>query len=286
LIINVGHDVVEKPPFFMQADRPLVVHVNFFSARVDPVYFPQVELVGDIANSLWQLNEALEPSPSWDHSVAETVREALARDLAEGVDSDAFPLRPPRVVADVRKVLPDDGVLSLDNGMYKIWFARSYPARRPNTVLLDNALATMGAGLPNAIAAKLLQPETRVLALCGDGGFMMNSQELETAVRLGLDLVVLILNDSGYGMIKWKQAGMGFADHGLDFGNPCFIKYADSYGARGHRIESADQLAPTLEQCFQDGGVHLVDCPIDYSDDHRNFNEDLPRRSAALELPA
>lgn len=282
LILNVGHDVVEKPPFFMETGKRQVIHVNFLSAEVDPVYFPQVELIGDIANSLWQLNELMLPQEHWDFSAFHDVRQAMAEHIAEGADDDGFPVVPQRLVADVREAMPDDGIIALDNGMYKIWFARSYPACQPNTVLLDNALATMGAGLPSAMAAKIVHPERKVLAICGDGGFMMNSQELETAVRLGLDLVVLILNDGGYGMIQWKQAHMEFPDYGLDFGNPCFVKYADSYGAHGHRIESTDQLLPQLRECLNAGGVHLIDVPVNYSDNDRIFNRELPERSARL----
>lgn len=178
--------------------------------------------------------------------------------------------------------MPDDGVIALDNGIYKIWFARNYPARRPNTVLLDNALASMGAGLPSAMAAKMVFPDRKVMAVCGDGGFMMNSQEIETAVRLKLDLVVLILNDSAYGMIKWKQVHMGFEEFGLDFRNPCFCRYAEAYGARGHRVESTGELGPLLRECLDAGGVHLVDLPVDYSDNDRILNHELPQRSAEV----
>ena len=282
LILNIGHDVVEKPPFFMEPGAQKVIHVNFQSAEVDPVYFPHVELVGDIANSLWQINQALEPQASWDFTFFERVRAAMVAHVAEGHDDDAFPIVPPRLVADVRAVMPDDGIIALDNGMYKIWFARGYTAHRPSTVLLDNALATMGAGLPSAMAAKMVHPERPVVAICGDGGFMMSSQELETAVRLGLDLVVLILSDQGYGMIKWKQAQMAFADFGLDFGNPDFVRYAESYGAHGARLAAADELAPTLRRCLDAGGVHLIDVPVDYADNDRILNRELPRRSAAL----
>ena len=282
LIINVGHDVVEKPPFFMEPGAQKVIHVNFRSAEVDPVYFPQVELVGDIANSLWQLNQRLEPQAHWDFSFFHRARQAMDEHIGEGADDASFPVVPQRLVADVRAAMPDDGIIALDNGMYKIWFARSYKAHQPNTVLLDNALATMGAGLPSAMAAKIVHPERRVMAICGDGGFMMNSQELETAVRLKLDLVVLILNDSGYGMIKWKQANMEFPDYGLDFHNPCFVQYAASYGAEGHRIESTEELLPHLTRCLEAGGVHLIDVAVDYSDNDRILNRELPRRSDRL----
>ena len=275
LIINVGHDVVEKPPFFMQPGGATVVHVNFNSAQVDPVYFPQIELVGDIANSLWQLKERLEPQEHWSFADFHRVRDALQAHIAEGERDDRFPILPPRLVREIRKVMPDDGTIALDNGMYKIWFARNYPATHPNTVLLDNALASMGAGLPSAMAAKMVHPDRRVMAVCGDGGFMMNSQELETAVRLRLDLVVLILRDDGYGMIKWKQKQMDFHDFGLDFQNPDFVAYAKSYGAQGHRVESTEGLGPLVEECYAAGGVHVIDLQVDYSDNDRVLNQEI-----------
>lgn len=157
----------------------------------------------------------------------------------------------------------------LDNGIYKLWFARNYLAAEPNTVLLDNALASMGAGLPSAMEAARLNPDRKVMAICGDGGFMMNSQEIETAVRLRLNLVVLILNDSSYGMIRWKQEGMGLEDYGLEFKNPDFIMYANSYGAHGHRVESTESFVPLIDKCFEEGGVHLIDLPVDYSENKK-----------------
>ncbi len=175
--------------------------------------------------------------------------------------------------------MPSDGVIALDNGVYKIWFARNYKAHQPNTVLLDNALATMGAGLPSAMAAHLVHPKRRVMAICGDGGFMMNSQELETAVRLKMNLVVLVLRDDAYGMIKWKQAAMEFADFGLDFGNPDFVKYAQSYGAQGHRIENTEELLTVMEKSFNESGVHLIDIPMDYSDNDRILNREIMKKS-------
>jgi acetolactate synthase-1/2/3 large subunit len=159
--------------------------------------------------------------------------------------------------------------------MFKLWFARHYHTHQPNTLLLDNALATMGAGLPSAIACSLMHPDRQVLAVCGDGGFMMNSQELETAIRLSLNLVVLIFNDNGYGMIKWKQAAQELDDFGLDFNNPDFVKYAESYGATGHRICLSDELIPTMEKAFKEGGVHIIDLPIDYSQNTKTLLDDL-----------
>jgi acetolactate synthase-1/2/3 large subunit len=181
-------------------------------------------------------------------------------------------------VHDVRAVMPPEGILALDNGMYKIWFARNYRTRVANTLLLDNALATMGAGLPSAIMAALLYPERRIMAVCGDGGFMMNSQELETAVRLKLNLVVLIIEDYAFGMIRWKQAVDHFPDFGMTFANPDFVKYAESYGARGTRVAAVTDLRPALEAAFAGGGVHVVVVPIDYSENKRVLVDELQQR--------
>ncbi len=282
LIINVGHDVVEKPPFFMSPSGVKVIHVNFLSAAVDPVYFPQVEVVGDIANSIWRFLEDLEPQAHWDFSRFMTVAAAVKKHVSEGADDSRFPIYPQRLVADVRQAIEKRGLIALDNGVYKIWFARNYPAHSPNTVLLDNALATMGAGLPSAIAAKLVHPDRQVMAICGDGGFMMNSQELETAVRLKLDLVILVLRDNAYGMIKWKQAHMGLKDFGLDYGNPDFVKYAESYEAHGHRVSSATELLPLMKQCLDATGVHLIEVPVDYSENDQILNHDIKKLSQEL----
>lgn len=299
LIINVGHDVVEKPPFIMgnsstidlkgtllegagDAGSATVIHVNTVTATVDAVYHPHQGVIGEIADSIARLGQTVAPQPQWDFSRFMTVKQALDTHLEQGTDDARYPLYPQRLVADVRQAVPDDGIIALDNGVYKIWFARNYRAYRPNTVLLDNALATMGAGLPSAMAAKMVHPERKVVAICGDGGFMMNSQELETAVRLKLDLVVLILRDDAYGMIKWKQANMGFEDFGLDYGNPDFVQYARSYGAHGHRVATADGLLPLLEQCLNSPGVHLVEVPIDYRDNDRILNHEIRQKSRAL----
>jgi len=282
LIINVGHDVVEKPPFFMEQGGFKVIHVNYITATIDPVYYPQQGVIGDIASSMERMTAQITPQESWDFSRFMEVKAHLDKHLLEGVEDGRFPVYPQRLVADVRKVMPDDGIIALDNGVYKIWFARNYSAHGPNTVLLDNALATMGAGLPSAMAAKIVYPQRRVMAICGDGGFMMNSQEMETAVRLGLDLVVLILKDDAYGMIKWKQSNMGFDDFGLDYGNPDFVQYANSYGATGHRLESAESFIPLIEECFNTAGVHLIEVPVDYSDNDRILNSDIKEQSQRI----
>ena len=278
LIINAGHDVVEKPPFLMEPGGTKVIHVNFLAAKVDDVYFPQLELIGDIATTFSRLTDAISPEASHDFDYFYRVREKVIEHMNEGIDDPRFPMIPQRLVADVRRVMPDDGIIALDNGMFKIWFARNYRSSRPNTVLLDNALATMGAGLPSAMMASMLYPSRNVMAICGDGGFMMNSQEMETAVRLNLDLVILVLRDNSYGMIRWKQMVSEFPDWGLEFGNPDFVTYAQSYGAQGHRVTQTEQFVPLLQRCFNDGGVHLVEAPVDYSENKRVLIDELAEK--------
>ncbi|WP_298580148.1 acetolactate synthase large subunit [uncultured Luteimonas sp.] len=281
-IINIGHDVIEKPPFSMHRGRRTVIHVNYSPAVVDQVYFPQIEVVGDIAHSVWALAERLEPQPHWDFTFFDRVREALCGHVAELAADARFPMAVPRLVASLADALAPEDITCLDNGLYKLWFARHARCRLPNTLLLDNALATMGAGLPSAIAAALARPGRRVVAVCGDGGFMMNSQELETAVRLGIDLVVLVLRDDAYGMIKWKQAHDGYPPYGMDYGNPDFVRYAESYGARGHRAGSIEGFEAQLRQALDTPGVDLIEVPIDYGRDDALLNRDIPALAAAV----
>jgi acetolactate synthase-1/2/3 large subunit len=280
LILTIGHDTVEKPPFLMGPGGPSVIHVGYTAANVEEVYFPHASLVGDIGPSLAMLADRLE-GQLLNASALLPLREDILRHVMEGSDDDRFPIVPQRIVADVRKVMPPNGIVALDNGMYKIWFARNYRTPVSNSLLLDNALATMGAGLPSAMMAAMDYPDRRVLAVCGDGGFMMNSQELETAVRLGLNLVVLILQDNAYGMIRWKQAVEGFSDFGMTFGNPDFVSYAQAYGAKGSRVEASEDFVPALESAFQQGGVHVVVAPVDYSENTRVLVDQLQNRVPA-----
>ena len=281
-IVNLGHDVIEKPPFFMREGGTPVIHISMRTAEVDPVYFPEVEVIGDIANAVWQMKETITPNPAWNFDFMLRARAAEVAHTASISGDARFPIYPPHLVEQIRKAVPDSGIICLDNGVYKIWFARGYDAYHANTVLLDNALATMGAGLPSAMMSSMVYPDRKVMAICGDGGFMMNSQEMETAVRLGLNLTVLILNDNSYGMIRWKQANMGFKDWGLTYGNPDFVKYAESYGAHGHRVESATHLDELLNHCLNTPGVHLIDCPVDYSDNDKILNRDIKDLAAKV----
>ncbi|AVQ00031.1 acetolactate synthase large subunit [Ahniella affigens] len=285
-IINVGHDVIEKPPFFMRRGRRTVIHVNYVSAEVDTVYFPQIEVTGDVANAIWRLHEAVSPQSHWEFGYFDQVRNHLLAHLARNADDDRFPIHPVRMVHVMREIMDHDGIVCLDNGMYKLWFARYYRCNEPNTLLLDNALATMGAGLPSAMAAKLVHPDRKVVAVSGDGGFMMNSQELETAVRLGQNLTQIVLRDNAYGMIKWKQANMNFANFGMDMGNPDFVKYAESYGARGWRPNSVAEFRDMLRAALASPGVDVIDLAVDYSDNDRVLNNEIKQLSAALNPPA
>jgi acetolactate synthase-1/2/3 large subunit len=279
LIIAIGHDTVEKPPFLMGPRGPTVLHVGYLPATVEEVYFPHAELIGDVGPSLTLLAQRVEGRLPNAGALLALREEILAR-ITRRSEEGRYPVTPQRIVRDVRQVMPEDGIVCLDNGMYKIWFARNYRTRIANTLLLDNALATMGAGLPSAIMAAMLHPDRRVLAVCGDGGFMMNAQEVETASRLGLSLVVLILEDNAFGMIRWKQAADGFPDFGMTFGNPDFVTFAEAHHVKGSRVQSTDRLAPTLESAFAAGGVHLVSVPVDYSENHRVLIDELRAHAA------
>ncbi|OED37286.1 acetolactate synthase [Chromatiales bacterium (ex Bugula neritina AB1)] len=280
LIINVGHDVIEKPPFFMEKDGKKVIHINFFAAQIDDVYFPQLNVIGDISSSINHITDGIEKLDK-DFSYFERVRNEVEEHITKYFKDDRFPILPQRLVSMLREQLEAEDIITLDNGVYKIWFARNYKCYEANTLLLDNALATMGAGLPSAITAKQLNPERKVVSVNGDGGFLMNSQELETAVRLELDLVVIILNDSSYGMIKWKQEGVGFEEFGLDFNNPDLVGYANSFGAIGHRPESLDEFGKVLETALNSKGVHVIDLAVDYSLNHSILNV-LLKESACI----
>ncbi len=284
LIINVGYDAIEKPPFFMKNEEGAtkVIHINFYPSEVDDTYFPQLDVVGDIGVNMQKITDAISIQEHWDFEYYKRMAVEIRTHLTKYFGDTRFPILPQKALRTLRAALKDDDILTLDNGMYKIWFARNYRCSRPNTLLLDNALATMGAGLPSAIAAKIVKPDKKVVCVSGDGGFMMNSQELETAVRLGLDLVVIILNDSAYGMIKWKQQGMGFENFGLDYKNPDFVKYAESYGAVGHRPRSCEDFEKILDTCLNSRGVHLIDLAIDYSLNHAILNELLAKKACLI----
>ncbi len=279
LIINIGYDIVEKPAYFLADNSDTkVIHINYFSATVDNIYNPCLEIIGDIADCANKLAKELEGKCKQDFSYAYKVKEFMNKHVSAHAQDVSFPVKPQRLVSDIQKVMGPEDVLALDNGMYKLWFTRNYKLENKNTLLVDNALATMGAGLPSGMEVARLYPKKKVLAVAGDGGFMMNSQELETAVRLKLNLVVLILNDSGYEMIRWKQNAMGYGDYGLQFNNPDFVKYAESYGCIGHRLDKTENFIILLKKCFAEGGVHIIDVPIDYSENKKVLTDELANK--------
>ncbi|MBW2260840.1 MAG: acetolactate synthase large subunit [Deltaproteobacteria bacterium] len=269
LVITVGYNIVEFPPFVWNESKDKrILHIDFVMAEPDVYYRPELEVVGDISHALWAIHSRI-GDVSFDNAHHAELRKIFDEKLHVKSCTDCFPIKPQCLVHGVREVMNRDGIACLDNGIYKIWFARQYKTYRDNTLLLDNALATMGAGLASAMAAKIVMPGRQVLAVAGDGGFMMNSQDLETAVRLGQDLVILLVRDDAYGFIRWKQAQMGLEDFGMTFGNPDFVKYAEAYGAVGMRVGKGDSFVEVLGKAFETASARslpvLVDCPIDYS---------------------
>jgi acetolactate synthase-1/2/3 large subunit len=278
LVICVGYDLVEYAPGRWNPDgKKRIIHIDTQPAEVDAQYQPQVELIGDIGVALEKLLEAALPggvggrSASERHATRETLvhadlRTSLLDDLAVCVTDAAYPIKPQRAIYDLRRALGPEDIVVSDVGAHKIWIARLYQAYEPNTVVISNGLAAMGISLPGAIAAKLVYPERKVVALCGDGGFLMNSQELETAKRIGAAVTVVVWRDDGYGLIDWKQRNEFGRPFAVQFGNPDLVDYARSFGIPGFRPESADDLYPTLMRALEVDGPAVVDVPIDYSE--------------------
>jgi acetolactate synthase-1/2/3 large subunit len=273
VVITIGYNIVEYPPFVWNRSLDKkIINIDFTEAEVDQYYDPDIEVIGDISCSLRQLGELV--TARKDGETFKTIREFLDRKLSLQFKKQ-FPPTPREIVWHVRDVLSHEDILTLDNGIYKLWFSRLYRTYKPNTFLLDNALATMGAGLPAGIAAKMVRPDRNVLAVVGDGGFMMNSREIETALRYRVPLVVLVLNDNAFGFIKWEQQAKGFQSFGLDYGNPDFVKYAESYGAVGIKVQEDDLLSDILRKAFSLKTVVLIECPIDYSVNYETFTKEL-----------
>jgi acetolactate synthase-1/2/3 large subunit len=264
LIIAIGLDPCEKPAFHMSNGGPEVIHIAAHPATFTQSFWPQHEVIGVIGPSVEALGDRLKGKLPNAGALLKFRKEIL-RKICEGADDYSFPVKPDLLAHVMQKVMLGNGHLALDNGLYKILLARKYRANHPNGLLLDNNLATMGAGLPTGIAAALHNPGCRVMAICGDGGVQMTLAELGTAVELKLNLVVVILVDGGFGMIRWKQAAKGFTDYGTTFHNPDFVTLAEAYGAKGTRVETAADLLPALEAAFLGGGVHVVAVPFDYT---------------------
>ena len=265
LVIAVGYDIVEYAPAKWNPEGKVqIIHVDMRPAHINKLYQPEVEVVGDISDSLLQIGRR-----TARHQEPEKALGLKARLIAEheSYAGDAsFPMKPQRILQDVRKVMGKDDIVISDVGAHKMWIARHYQCYEPNTCIISNGFATMGISVPGAIGARLVYPDKKILAICGDGGFMMNCQEFETALRAKTPFVTLIFNDSSYGLIKWKQMDQYHKNCYVDFTNPDFVKFAESMGAIGYRIEKAEDLVPTLEKAFQQKVPVIIDCPVDYSE--------------------
>jgi acetolactate synthase I/II/III large subunit len=281
LIIAVGYDLVEYAPSRWNPDgTKRIIHIDTQPSEVDQGYQPEVELIGDIEGSLERLLAAVLPTgiSGRDASARHAAKEALVNadlrqeilaDLGAYAADDGWPIKPQRAIADLRRALDPSDIVVSDVGAHKIWVARLYQAYEPNTVIISNGFAAMGISLPGAIAAKLVHPERRVVALSGDGGFLMNAQELETAKRVGANVTVVVWRDDGYGLIDWKQRNEFGRPFAVDFGNPDFVAFAESFGIAGFRPSSSADLYPTLMQALAVDGPSLVEVPIDYRENLR-----------------
>lgn len=278
VVICVGYDMVEyHPDMWNPHGDKTIIHIDALPAEVDEHYIVSVGVLGDIRTSLRAL--ALRATPQ-TLSPFKAVREAITADRAEYADDTGFPIKPQKIVWDLREVLGPDDIAISDVGAHKMWMSRMYRAERPNTCIISNGFAAMGIAVPGAIAAKLAHPDRTVVAVTGDAGFMMNSQEIETALRMKTPFVVLIWNDSEYGLITWHQLRhFGRPSH-VTFKNPDFVKYAESFGAKGYRVERAEDLLPTLRQAIADDTVVIIDCPVDYAE-----NMLLTARLATMSSP-
>ena len=272
LVIALGYDMVEYHPRLWNSDRNrTVIHADFLPAEIDADYHPQVELVGDLAHTLWMLNERVDAAGElgFELDQQQKVREEMANDFAAHKDdATEGTIRPQKALWDARQVLGPEDLLLSDVGAHKMWIARYYQCHEPNTCLIPNGFCSMGFALPGAIAASLINPEQRIMAICGDAGFLMNVQEMETARRLGSKITVMVWEDHAYGLIAWKQDNQ-FGHHTeLDFGNPDWLKLADSFGWNGFRCDNSAELKDTLEASFQADGPSLVVIPIDYRENN------------------
>ena len=269
VIISVGYELQEFDPQRINPDGDKrIIHLSRFPAEVDAHYDVEVGVQADISRTLDAL--ALATGRRFELGTSgEKIRRLLADDISRGADDDSFPLKPQRVVADTRSALDRADIVLADTGAVKMWMARLYPTYEPNTCLVSNGLSTMGFALPGAIAAKLAAPDRRVLAAVGDGAFLMNSQEIETAVRERVPLTVLIWQDDAYGLIKWKMDLEIGHDVATDFTNPDFVAYAESFGARGYEVRAAGDLLPMLNEALAEDAVSVIACPVDYSENLR-----------------
>lgn len=267
VVICVGYDIVEYPPQLWNPEQDhRIVHIYASPAEVDAHYIVEVGVVGNIGDALTAIGEEAQGSDAPPFS---RLREIIRDEMESNATDSGFPIKPQKILWDLRQVLKPEDIVISDVGAHKMWVARMYQAEQPNSCIISNGFASMGIAVPGAIAAKIINPDRTVVAVTGDAGFMMNSQELETAMRHNTPFIALIWTDREYGLIKWKQMNkFGRTSH-IDFTNPDFIKYAESFGAKGYRVEGADELIPVLKQAIADNTVVLIDCPVDYDENLR-----------------
>ncbi len=264
LVIAIGYDIIEYAPAKWHLGNADIIHIDTMPADINKNYEPKVEVVGNIPNSLERIME--KAARLQEPKYALEIRKRMVEEHESYANDMSFPLKPQKALIDCRKVMGEDDIVISDVGANKVWIARHYNCYKPNTCLISNGFATMGIAVPGAIAAKLVHPDKKILAITGDAGFMMNCQEFETAHRLGTNFVTLIFNDASYGLIKWKQ-DMHYGHHAyVDFTNPDFVKFAESVGAIGYRIKKAEELLPTLQKAFKQNKPVIIDCPVDYSE--------------------
>ncbi len=264
LVICIGYDMVEYDPAHWNPNHDKrIIHIDGAPAEVDANYIVEAGVIGDLTDIMERIAARCERPPS---PAMKGLRQKIVQELSAHADDTSFPVKPQKIICDIRKVLDPEDIVISDVGAHKMWIARMYEAERPNTCIISNGFAAMGIALPGAIAAKLTYPDRNVLAVCGDGGFMMNNQEIETAVRLGLNITVLMFNDNKLGLIEWHQLREYGRKSNVDVGNPDFVKFAESFGAKGYKISKAEDLESTLQEAMNDGGVSLIDCPVDYSE--------------------
>ena len=282
LVIAVGYDIVEYAPVKWNPNGDKrIVHIDETPNHVNKFYQPEEEVIGHITESLLALEKLCKnrEEPEW----AFDIRQKMVNDQSMFDDCDSFTTKPQKVLHDIRRVMGEEDILISDVGAHKMWIAREYHCYYPNTCIISNGFATMGIAVPGALAAKLLNPNKKVLAVSGDGGFMMNSQELETARRYHLPFVTLIFTDANYGLIKWKQEERYGESYAIGFSNPDFVKYAESLYLKGYRIEKAADIIPTLEEAFRQDVPCIIECPIDYAANMElsaHLKNDLPKEMA------
>jgi acetolactate synthase-1/2/3 large subunit len=269
LVIAIGYDLIEYSPKKWNPEGNIpIIHIGMTHAEIDSSYIPLAEVVGDISDSLIDILKRTDcqskPTP-----FAASLRTQIREDYELYAHDEGFPIKPQKIVYDLRQVMGPEDIVISDVGAHKMWMARHYHCDCPNTCIISNGFAAMGIAIPGAIAAKLVHPDKKVVAVSGDGGFMMNCQELETALRVGTPFVTLIFNDNGYGLIEWKQIDQFGHSAFVNFSNPDFVKFAESMGLKGYRVESAVELIPTLKEALAQNVPAVIDCPVDYQENLR-----------------